>query len=167
MSGQETASTRAIVERYFSAVSSGDFATIEALLAADVRFWVPPSLPDGVIFDGREAVLRLFRESIPLYDADAGMDIRVRTMTVEAGRAAVEIEIRGKAAWDKRPYHNHYHFLFEVERDQIIAIREHMDSLYAYRTLFEPRGMLEAQDCPWLSEEEKARPRDTGRRDTE
>ena len=106
MSGQETASTRAIVERYFSAVSSGDFATIEALLAADVRFWVPPSLPDGVIFDGREAVLRLFRESIPLYDADAGMDIRVRTMTVEAGRAAVEIEMSENATRSRRVKRN-------------------------------------------------------------
>jgi ketosteroid isomerase-like protein len=145
----ETAA-RQIVLDYFEAVSAGDIDTIDSLLAEDVEFWVPPSLPDGITFRGKSQVMRLFTESVALYDAEAGMDIRLVTVTAEGQRVAVELTIDGRAAHDGRPYHNHYHFLFQVEDGRIRRIREHFDSLYAWRTLFEPVGMLTPADCPWL-----------------
>lgn len=141
---------KAVVRRYFEAVNSGDMDTITALLDENVSFWVPPSLPDGVEFRGRDMVLRLFTESVSLYDADAGLTVDIQTMTAEDDRVAVELTIRGKAAAGGAAYENSYHFLFRVRQGRITQIREHLDSLYAFRVLFEPAGITERSQCRWL-----------------
>ena len=115
---------------------------------------MPPSLPDGVVFKGKANVLKLFTESVGLYDVDSGLDVTLGHMTAEQDRVAVELTIRGRAAADKRPYENFYHFLFRVRDGRIVEIREHLDSLYAFRTLFEPAGMTEREQCPWLPDDE-------------
>jgi len=144
------AANREVVQRYFDAVHTGDMATVESLLDENVTFWVPPSLPDGVEFRGREAVLSLFRESVALYDTTAGLSVEIDAMTAEEDRVAVELRIRGRSAASGEPYHNHYHFLFRIREGRVVAIREHLDSLYAFRTLFEPAGINSRADCRWI-----------------
>ena len=139
-----------VVRRYFDAVNRGDMSTITALLDESASFWVPPSLPDGVEFRGKEMVLKLFTESVGLYDPDAGLSVEVRTLTAEEDRVAAELIIRGKSAADGGAYENWYHFLFRIEDGRITQIREHLDSLYAYRKLFIPAGITERRHCKWL-----------------
>lgn len=146
----DTKANKQIVERYFAAVNAGDMETITALLADDACFWVPPSLPDGVEFRGKAMVLKLFTESVGLYDADAGLTVSIHSLTADEDRVAAELTIRGKAAAGGGAYENWYHFLFRVRDGKIVSIREHLDSLYAYRKLFEPAGILERKDCKWL-----------------
>ena len=145
-----TTENKDIVRRYFDAVNHGDMATITALLDDSVCFWVPPSLPDGVEYRGRTMVLKLFTESVGLYDADAGLSVEVRTLTAEDDRVAAELIIRGKSAADGGDYENWYHFLFRIEDGRITEIREHLDSLYAFRKLFVPAGITERSHCKWL-----------------
>jgi ketosteroid isomerase-like protein len=38
---------KAVVRRYFAAIEAADYDTIEKLFADEVRFWLPPSVPDG------------------------------------------------------------------------------------------------------------------------
>ena len=130
--------------------------TIVRLLDDGVRFWVPPSLPDGIVFEGKDAVLRLFTESVGLYDLDVGLQIEMLSMTAEEDRVSAELTITSKSALGA-PYHNFYHFLFRVRDGRIVEIREHLDSHYAFETLFVPREMTRRADCPWLTEEEKRR----------
>jgi ketosteroid isomerase-like protein len=139
-----------VVRSYFDAVNRGDMATITALLDDDASFWVPPSLPDGVEFRGKAMVLKLFTESVGLYDPDAGLRVEIQLLTAEEDRVAAELIIRGKAAADGRDYENWYHFLFRIRDGHIVEIREHLDSLYAYRTLFIPAGITERSHCRWL-----------------
>lgn len=146
----ERSITKDIVRRYFDAVNAGDFETIAALLDDAVTFWVPPSLPDGIEFQGKAAVLKLFTESVGLYDANAGLAVTVHSLTADEDRVAAELTIRGKAAAGGGDYENWYHFLFRVKDGRIVAIREHLDSLYAYRTLFVPAGITERRHCGWL-----------------
>ncbi len=141
---------KAVVARYFEAVNAGDMATIDELLDDRVTFWVPPSLPDGALFQGKEQVLALFASSVALYDAEAGLAIAMGCMTAEEDRVAVELVIEGRAATGARPYRNHYHFLMRVRDGRIVEIREHLDSHYAFKTLFEPAGILTPEDCDWL-----------------
>ncbi len=138
-----------VVRRYFTAVNDGDMETIQALLDDEVSFWVPPSLPDGALFEGKARVLELFAASFALYDANSGMTVEIGALTAEEDRVAAELTISGRAG-DGRPYHNHYHFLMRVRDGRIVAIREHLDSHYAYTTLFEPAGILSRKDCTWL-----------------
>jgi uncharacterized protein len=139
-----------VVSHYFAAVNRGDMQTITDLLDESAVFWVPPSLPDGVEFRGRDMVLKLFTESVGLYDTDAGLNVEIRTMTAEEDRVACELVIRGKSAADGGAYENWYHFLFRIHAGRIVSIREHLDSLYAYRTLFIPAGITERSHCKWL-----------------
>lgn len=146
----DTAANKDIVRRYFEAVNAGDFGTVTALLDDDVTFWVPPSLPDGVEFRGKEAVLKLFAESVALYAPDSGLSVTIVSLTADEDRVAAELQIRGKAASGGADYDNWYHFLFRVKDGRITSIREHLDTLYAYRTLFVPAGITERSHCRWL-----------------
>lgn len=139
-----------LVTRYFQAVNDGDMPTIQEILADAVTFWVPPALPDGALFEGKEKVLQLFASSVALYDTNAGMTVHLGSMTAEEDRVAVEVIIEGKAAKGGADYRNHYHFLIRVADQQIVSIREHLDSHYAFKTLFEPAGILSREDCDWL-----------------
>jgi uncharacterized protein len=139
-----------IVQRYFDAVNRGDMETITALLDDDASFWVPPSLPDGVEFCGKEMVLKLFNETVGLYDANAGLTVTIHSLTADEDRVAAELTICGKAAAGGADYENWYHFLFRLREGRIVSIREHLDSLYAYRTLFVPAGITERSHCKWL-----------------
>lgn len=144
------AKNKSVVQRYFDAVNGGDMDTITALLHDDVVFWVPPSLPDGVEFCGKAMVLELFTQSVGLYDAGAGLSVSIQSLTAEDDRVAAELTIRGKAANGGGDYENWYHFLFRVSDGKIVQIREHLDTLYAYRTLFIPAGITERAHCKWL-----------------
>lgn len=146
----QTTENKQIVRRYFDAVNRGDMDTITALLDDDASFWVPPSLPDGVEFRGKANVLKLFTESVGLYDADAGLRVELKELTADEDRVAAELVIRGKAAAGGADYENWYHFLFRIRDGRIVAIREHLDSLYAYRQLFVPAGITERSHCRWL-----------------
>ncbi len=145
-----TTDNKEIVRRYFDAVNRGDLPTITALLDDEATFWVPPSLPDGVEFRGKQNVLKLFTESVGLYDAEAGLDVELHELTADEDRVAAELVIRGKAAADGGVYENWYHFLFRIREGRIVAIREHLDSLYAFRKLFVPAGITERSHCRWL-----------------
>ncbi|HYC54383.1 MAG TPA: nuclear transport factor 2 family protein [Candidatus Binatia bacterium] len=142
--------SRQIVRSYFDAVNAGDMDTITALLDDAAVFWVPPSLPDGVEFRGKAMVLKLFTESVGLYDASAGLAAEILTLTAEEDRVAAELIIRGRSAASGEAYENFYHFLFRIRDGRIVEIREHLDSLYAYRKLFIPAGITERHHCKWL-----------------
>ncbi|MFN2377020.1 MAG: nuclear transport factor 2 family protein [Candidatus Binatia bacterium] len=146
------AENKNLVRLYFDAVNRGDIDTITSLLHEDASFWVPPSLPDGVEFRGKAMVLRLFTESVGLYDVEAGLTVTIHCLTAEEDRVAAELTIRGKAAADGGDYENWYHFLFRVKEGRILTIREHLDSLYAFRKLFVPAGITERSHCKWLPE---------------
>lgn len=145
-----TSENKDVVRRYFDAVNRGDMETITALLDDGVTFWVAPSLPDGVEFHGKAMVLRLFTESVGLYDADSGLAVQIVTLTADEDRVAAETIIRGKAAAGGGDYENWYHFLFRIDEGRIVSIREHLDSLYAFRKLFVPAGITERSHCTWL-----------------
>ncbi len=57
-----------------------------------------------------------------------GMQHVVHGVIAEGDRVAVEVEARGERG-DGRPYHNRYHFLFEIRDGLIVAVREYMDTL--------------------------------------
>lgn len=159
MGTTDPAANKEVVRRYFAAVNDGDMETLVALLDDDVVFWVPPSLPDGVEFRGKAAVLRLFEESFALYDASAGTAVTVHALTADEDRVAAELQIRGRAAGSGAEYDNWYHFLVRVKDGRIVSIREHLDTLYAYRTLFEPAGITGREQCRWVDGQETRRDR--------
>ena len=145
---------KTVVRRYFKAIEEADYAAIESLLANEVRFWLPPSVPDGVEFAGRHEVMRNIVESIAgLYDVRVGLHPEILHLTAEDDRVAAELVIRGRSKANGKDYENHYHFLFVIRDGKIAEFHEHLDTLYAFRALFEPAGITLREQVTWLPED--------------
>ena len=145
---------KTVVRRYFKAIEEADYATIESLLANEVRFWLPPSVPDGVEFAGRREVMRNIVESIAgLYDLRVGLHPEILHLTAEDDRVAAELVIRGRSKANGKDYENHYHFLFVIRDGKIAEFHEHLDTLYAFRALFEPAGITLREQVTWMPED--------------
>ena len=144
---------KAVVRRYFEAIGRADYDAVAALLADEVRFWLPPSVPDGVEYRGRDDIMRNIRESIAnLYDEETGLHPEIAGLTAEGDRVAAEVVITARGRASGEPYRNHYHFLFVIRGGRITEFHEHLDTLYAYRALFEPAGITERDDVSWMPE---------------
>jgi ketosteroid isomerase-like protein len=114
---------KALVPRYFRAIEDADYVAIEALLADEVRFRLPPSVPDGAELANRHDVMRNIRESIAgLYDTRVGLHPEIKHLTAKDDRVAAKIA----------------------------EFHEHLDTLYAFRALFEPAGIVAPEDVTWL-----------------
>ena len=145
---------KTVVRRYFKAIEEADYAAIESLLANEVRFWLPPSVPDGVEFAGRHEVMRNIVESIAgLYDLRVGLHPEILHLTAEDDRVAAELVIRGRSKANGKDYENHYHFLFVIRDGKIAEFHEHLDTLYAFRALFEPAGITLREQVTWMPED--------------
>jgi ketosteroid isomerase-like protein len=122
--------SKALVRRYFEALSSGDPA-LGDLLAEDVRWWVPEGSDMAGEKVGRAAVLVFLGSGVDYYDGSAPMQVSIRSMIAEPDRVACEFTIEATTARG-RPYRNHYHFVFEIEEDRIREVREYLDTHYAH-----------------------------------
>jgi ketosteroid isomerase-like protein len=132
----------------------GRLHTIESCSPTRCVSWLPPSVPDGVEFAGRHEVMRNIVESIAgLYDTRVGLHPEIQHLTAEDDRVAAELVIRGRSKASGRDYENHYHFLFVIREGRIVEFHEHLDTLYAFRALFEPAGITERDDVTWLPDE--------------
>jgi hypothetical protein len=145
---------KTVVRRYFKAIEDADYITIESLLADEVRFWLPPSVPDAAELRGRRDIMRNIVESIAgLYDVRIGLHPEIRHLTAEDDRVSAELVIRGRSRASGLDYENHYHFLFVIRDGRIVEFHEHLDTLYAFRALFEPAGITESQHVTWKPDE--------------
>lgn len=135
----------ALVDRYFELLAQGDPA-IRELFTPDVRWLAPQAGPLGREHAGLDAVLALMAGGIGLYDGARPMQIE-RTACL-AGEALVYVEMTIRATTRSgAPYENHYVMVFELRGDRIAEVREHVDSLYAQRLLFDPVGMRSPLDA--------------------
>lgn len=135
---------RARVERYFDKIQTG--ASDIADLFADDACWIAPqSSPVGRRHDGKAAVLALMSSGVGLYDPSVPMQIDIETMAAEGEHVFVEMNLRGRTLGGA-PYLNHYVFVFRFVDGLITEIREHLDTHYAQRMLFDPTGQASPLD---------------------
>lgn len=105
-----------------------------ALLADDATWWVIGT-PGRLKVSGtktRAQIERLLQIMVRL--APAGLQMKVKGITAEGTRVALEIEGEGDFA-NGRHYHNLYHFLIEVRDGRVLRVREYMDTLHVADTL--------------------------------
>jgi hypothetical protein len=80
-------------------------------------------VPDGAELANRHDVMRNIRESIAgLYDTRVGLHPEIKHLTAKDDRVAAKIA----------------------------EFHEHLDTLYAFRALFEPAGIVAPEDVTWL-----------------
>jgi len=79
------------------------------------------------VTEASRRVLELFPE---------GLEIKIKGMTAEDDRVAIEAESHGRHK-SGRTYHNVYHFLMRARDGKIVEWREYLDTMHAADVLCE------------------------------
>jgi ketosteroid isomerase-like protein len=120
-----------IALQFLTHAFSFQFDDALSLIANNASWWVAGS-PEKLAVAGeknRRQIKKLLRglgSAVP-----EGLDMKIIGVTAEGPRVAVEVEAQGQAITG-RQYHNHYHFLIEIENCLIVRVKEYMDTLHLY-----------------------------------
>jgi uncharacterized protein len=128
------AENKKLIQTWFERISAGDPGLPE-MLADDVTWWVPPGSDMAGTYEGKARVLELMGSGVALYDPTTPMTLDVQEMVAEGSVVCVQLVLSAKTA-KGRDYRNHYHFVFELERGKIRAVKEYVDTKYAHDVLF-------------------------------
>jgi uncharacterized protein len=118
---------KALVGRFFSAITDSRFEDAAALLDPDGSWWALARRKE------RPPLVQLDRIRALAGDAKAGMRFTVRGMTAEEDRVAVECE--GYAEFDDRIYNNLYFFLLRVDEGRIAQLWMYDDTALGEKVL--------------------------------
>jgi ketosteroid isomerase-like protein len=123
---------RETIERYVHALQHGDIRTVEASFAEDASWTLAGRLPLSGTWDGRDAIMTDFLGQIGALYEPGSVRIEVTSLTAEGDRVALEWTSRARTS-DGEPYENHCAGVFTLADGRITAVREYMDTDYAYR----------------------------------
>jgi len=137
-SADTSGANRALIDRYFEMVTSGD-PEVASLFGEDVVWWTPPSSPMAGPFEGKEAVLGLMAGGVGLYHPDHPLDVCQEASAASGEHVFVQMTMRARTGQDAA-YENRYVFVFRIQGGRIVEVHEHLDTLYAQRLLFDPVG---------------------------
>ncbi|MBM36820.1 MAG: hypothetical protein CL460_06600 [Acidimicrobiaceae bacterium] len=143
--GMNTEETRALIERYYNALTRGDRKEINACLSSDVVWQLPVTAgetgtggsdADGMV-RGREAVAEQLggRVLIDTFDISQPFNLEIRSMIVDEGSAAVQQRLTATTKTEGQRYDNQYCWVYSCEEGQITRMEEYTDTLYAARTM--------------------------------
>jgi uncharacterized protein (TIGR02246 family) len=125
---------RETIERYVHALQHGDAQTIRESFAAHATWTLAGRLPLSGTWNGRDAILDDFLGQIGTLYQPGSVSVEVTSMTADGDRVALEWTSRARTAGGE-PYENHCAGVFTLADGRITAVREYMDTDYAYRVL--------------------------------
>ncbi|MGV9263074.1 nuclear transport factor 2 family protein [Kitasatospora sp. NPDC003701] len=129
---------RAVVERYVTAIATGDLPTAAASFAEDATWSYPGDLPLSRVWRGRTAIVEDFLGSVgTLFAPGSALDVTLTGLLADGPQVVAEWTARGTAA-NGAAYDNQCLGIFTVENGLITAVREYLDTEHAARTLFAP-----------------------------
>ena len=140
-----TEETRALIERYYNALTRGDREEIKSCLSDDVVWQLPATAGEvgtggsdanGVV-QGRDAVAeelggRTIKET---FDISQPFNLEIRSMIVDNGSAAVQQRLTATTRSKGQRYDNQYCWVYSCAEGQITRMEEYTDTLYAARTM--------------------------------
>ena len=128
----ETSQTRALIESYYQALTTGDRDGVAALVADDCR-WVPPaSAPFGPVDGGPEVVAELTGDLIRrVFDLSEPFALEVRSILVDGDRAVVQQRLTATARDTGKPYDNQYCWVYTCREGRIVHMEEYADTVVA------------------------------------
>ena len=133
----------ALIDRYFDMIERGD-PEIGSLLTDDVVWRTPQSSPMAGPWVGKAAVLEGMGGGVGLY-AEGTLDLQTAVRAASADHVFVEMKLTATTAGGS-PYENDYVFVFVIRDGRIAEVREHLDTHYAQRILFDPVGQSSPLD---------------------
>lgn len=127
---------KAVVTDFLATFSTGD---VDAILdsMADGATWTVGGRLEGMSGTyEKDSFGTLLRGAVSMYQEGA---LRLTPTHMIAENNEVAVEAEGFATMTNgRIYANRYHFLFQVEDDKVLRIKEYMCTLHAWETFFKP-----------------------------
>jgi ketosteroid isomerase-like protein len=129
-----------IARDLIEALGRADKARVLDLYAEDFELWTAGTLPFSGVhsLDEAEGLMDGILDAFP-----DGLRFRIRSMTAEDDRVAVEAESEGVHA-SGRPYRNQYHFLMVIRDGKVRQLKEYLDTMHAQEVLVEGAAALES-----------------------
>jgi uncharacterized protein len=122
---------KVIATELVKALSTGNAAAMERIIAEDCQWWVLGFPRDRYLT--RRQMLRGVRSIIDTVLPD-GFNMTIRGMTAEGDRVAVEVESHSHTVAGKL-YNNFYHFLFVFRDGAVIRGMEYTNPQHAIEVL--------------------------------
>jgi uncharacterized protein len=122
--------TRALLEEYFTTLANRDHQRLHELLAEDVEWRMPTSIPDH-LHRGREKVAsELGSDTVKRFFAKGSYRLSVKDLIVD-GEVAVARQHVDAVTKDGRPYQMDYCFIYTIRDGRIALIEEFLDTRLA------------------------------------
>jgi uncharacterized protein len=122
--------SRAVIERYVTAVAARDMDTVRDLFAEDATWWLGGELPLSGTWRGRDAILGDFLGSIPRLYRPETISLEITSLIAEGETVALEWTSRAQTT-SGEDYENQCAGVFTVRDGKIASVREYMDTQYA------------------------------------
>ena len=131
-----TESTRATVEAFYAALTSGKRDEVRGLLSDDC-VWVPPATaPFDEMEGGDEIAAELGGRVVKrMFDISKPFSLEVRRIVADGDIAVVQQRLTATAKATGQPYDNQYCWVYTVNDGKIIHMEEYADTLLASRVM--------------------------------
>lgn len=131
-----TETTRATVEAFYAALTSGDRDAVVKLLADDC-VWVPPATaPFDQMTGGAEIAAELGGRVVKrMFDLSKPFALDVRRIVADGDVAVVQQRLTATAKATGQPYDNQYCWVYTVRDGKIVHMEEYADTLLASRVM--------------------------------
>ncbi len=128
----QTEETRALVQAYYAALTTGDKEGILATLADDVA-WDPPAGGDISRVEGKENLLHALAGPgiTEIFDFKQPFNLEVRSMIVDGDTAVVQQRLTATAKATGNAYDNQYCWIYTCADGKITYMEEYANTLIA------------------------------------
>jgi ketosteroid isomerase-like protein len=123
--------SKRIVLGFFENLNAGNAAAALEALGDSATWWIQGNFPLSGTKTKAQFVELLGQLGAQI---DGALSLRVKGVTAEGDRVAVEAESFAKMK-NGKTYQNRYHFLCEVRGGKIQAVREYLDTMHANEVL--------------------------------
>src|SRR5690606_18909381 len=125
---------RAVVQRYFDTVSSGTRETVVAAITEcfdpDVKWQLPASLPNGGLYEGRDAAIAMIVHPKGLSNFELGsMRHELDEFICDESHVVVPFRLTARTARGE-DYENQYVMIFTLRDGKVVHVMNLCDTLY-------------------------------------
>jgi ketosteroid isomerase-like protein len=119
--------TRALIQDFYATLGRGDRAHLMELLAEDIEWRMPASVPDGIL-QGRERVAQeLGSDVVRRLFKKGTFRLKLHALHVDAGTAVAQTGVHAETH-EGKIYEMEYAWIYTCRDGQIAHIREYLDT---------------------------------------
>ena len=138
--GQATTPNGQLVREFLAAMGRMDIGSVSDLLADDATWWMPGDLPVSGLYQGKAAVVGEFLASAAALFEPGSLGFEVKSVLEDGDSVVVEYAGTGLGAAGGQPYRNTYCTIFQCRGQEIISVREYLDTAQVRDALYPMAG---------------------------